>query len=144
MADFPARQWSCDECRSSPRTHAQRGRCGGGFTAATPDARLDSAGRWWLPFSETCKGTGGSAALADLRLYRCPVALAQRVWASPAPALYGSTQQGGSMATHGVGELSEGGAAAVRVLDVAWAWRRDIEAEMARQRRDNAKGCPRG
>lgn len=144
MAGFPLRQWDCEECQRSPQTHAQRGRCGGDFGPSTPGAKRDARGRWWLPVDEACRGTGSTLAVADLRLYRCPMALARQVWAGPAPQLCAASQQGGPTTPYGVSELSEGGAAVVRELRAAWGWRHDIEREVEKQLRENLKGGARG
>lgn len=68
-----------------------------------------------------------------LRLYSCPVAAARQVWASAVPGARNAAHGGPSLASLGVGELSEGGAAAVRAMDAAWAWRRELEAEIRRE-----------
>lgn len=79
-----------------------------------------------------------------LRLYSCPVAAARQVWASAVPGTRAAAHDGASLAALGVGELSEGGAAAVCALDAAWAWRRALEAEMRREAAKLKKGSRDG
>lgn len=133
MDGFPAQQWSCDDCQASRALHAQRGRCGDPFGPDLEGARQDLEGRWFIAAGDACKGTASDEGVDALRLYSCPVAAARLVWASAVPAVRAAAQNGAALASLGVGELSEGGAAAVQQMEAAWTWRRALEAEIRRE-----------
>ena len=116
-----------------------RGHCGGSL-AGYPGAQRDAVG-WYVEASETC-GRAGSFGDGDLRLYSCPVALAGDVAVSGLPALYAASQGGLPAATLGHAAVSEGAAAGVNVLAMAWAWRRSVEHEVEMARRKQAHGRP--
>lgn len=120
-------------------THTARGRCGGAFTAATPGARIGADGRWIMRAGDTAKGWAAAPEWADLDLDACPVALARDVWASGLPFAEAAGNIGASLEAAGVRVLSEGGLEAIAASRAAWGTRRNVEAEVERQRAAGGK-----
>lgn len=130
---MPVRRWECSECEADPETHRIRGRCGGPLDDY-PGATRDRRGVWSIDAGEAC---GRAAAFSDgeMRLTACPVALGRMVSAA-LPALYAASQGGLSPEALGHGALTRGAVRAVGVLSEAWSWRRTVEADAERARRE--------
>ena len=138
---MPVRRWDCADCEADPSTHEARGRCGGGLDRY-PGAMRDEQGRAYIHADEAC---GRAAAFGDgeLRLYACPIALGRMLPAS-LPALYAASQGGLSPEVLGHGALTRGAVRAVNTLAEAWAWRRKIENDADRAKREaQARGAQR-
>ena len=123
------RRWECEDCDADQQTHTMRGRCGGPLDAY-PGAIMDESGRHYIEAHEAC-----GMADPDLRLYRCPVAMAMEMRRS-LPALYAATQGGLTPEMLGHGPLTRGAQQAVNAFAGAWAWRRKIEDDHARKVRE--------
>lgn len=145
---FPGRQWSCEDCARSTRTHEARGRCGGPFAATLDGATLDADGAYIAP-DVACGATSiqayedGPTALPwidDVRIRSCPIALAGDVWASALGTVADSMQGGAPLQSLGVGELSQGAHIAAGVILEARAWRVRVVTEVHRARKPKGGG----
>ena len=145
---FPGRQWSCEDCARSARTHEARGRCGGPLAATLDGAAQDAEGIY-ITADVACGATsiasfdGGPTALPwldDARIRSCPIALAGDVWASALHAVADSTSGGVALPAVGVGELSEGARIAAGVILEARAWRTQVVTEVHRARKPKGGG----
>lgn len=139
---MPVRRWECEDCEADPSTHAMRGRCGGPLDGY-PGAMRDERGRWYIEAHEAC---GRAAAFGDgeLRLYSCPIAAGRQLPAA-LPALYAASQGGLSPEALGHDALTRGATHAVNTLAQAWAWRRKVEDDADRARREaESRGARHG